>query len=127
MATVFLASALGWYLVVFGLFILLRKEHLASVMKELMGHRDLFFILAIFTFTLGLLMVLSHNVWIMGWPVVVTLFCWLILISGLIRLFFPEYAIKMAQSFLNQPRRMVVAAILFILLGIYLLAHIYYW
>jgi uncharacterized protein YjeT (DUF2065 family) len=96
-------------------------------MREILGRRDALFILALLTFLLGLLMVLSHNVWVMDWPVIVTLFSWLVLVSGIIRLFFPEQATKMGQEFLNKPVAMRVIAVVFLLIGIYLLAHIYYW
>lgn len=127
MATVFLASVVGWYLVVFGLLLLLRQEHMILVSRDILARRDVFFILALVTFLIGLLMVLSHNIWIMGWPVIVTVLSWLVLISGVIRLFFPEQAPKLGQSLLNKPVGINVLALILIVIGIYLLAHVYYW
>lgn len=127
MITLFLASVLGWYLVAFGLLVLLRSEHLFSVTREVLARRDLFFVLAVITFILGLLMVMSHNIWLMGWPVIVTIIGWLVLISGFIRLFFPEQAIQLGQAFFSKSLYLKSAAIVCLLIGLYLLLHVYYW
>lgn len=126
MATLFLATVIGWYMVIFSLLMLCRHEHVKSVMTDIMANRGMFFILAIMTFVLGLLMVASHNIWVMGWPVIITIFSWLVLISGIIRLFFPDKAPTMGRSFINEPMRMNIAAIVFLLIGVYLLSHVYY-
>ena len=126
MTTIFLATAIGWYMVVSSVLVLSRADHIRSVMGRIIGDKGQFFILALLTFLLGLLMVVSHNIWVMGWPVVVTLLSWLVLISGLIRLFFPDTGPKMGLSFINNPMKMTTAAIIFLLIGLYLLAHVYY-
>lgn len=74
MATFYLAAVIGWYLVIVSLFLLFRHEAVNAAMSEIISQRGLLFILAIITIILGLLMVVGHNVWVMGWPVVVTLF-----------------------------------------------------
>lgn len=126
MVTTFLAAVIGWYLVIICLFMLFRYDLIKSIAHDIMSQRGLFFIVAILTLILGLMMVVSHNIWVMGWPVVVTLFSWLVLISGIIRLFRPEIAMKMGQSFLNDPNRIKIASIVLLLLGLFLLLHVYY-
>lgn len=124
MATTFLATVIGWYMVTFGLLILLRSEHVKSVIADVMGQRGLFFILAVITLILGLLMVASHNVWVMAWPVAVTIICWLVLISGVLRLFMPD-AQKWGKSFSQEPMRLKIAAVVFLIYGGYLLFNVY--
>ncbi|RUR18515.1 hypothetical protein ELY21_07375 [Legionella sp. km535] len=126
MTTLFLATVIGWYLVIVGLYSLFQYEQLKSVAAEIMGQRGLFFVLAIMTLILGLLLVTSHNIWVMSWPVVITIFSWLVLISGLIRMFCPDTANKMRQSFLNNPVKMKIAAVVSLLVGLFLLFHVYY-
>lgn len=43
-------------------------------------------------FVAGLAIVRVHNHWIRGWPVVVTLVGWFVMLGGLGRMFFPEAA-----------------------------------
>ena len=126
MNTVFLATVMGWYLVITSVFLLARYDYARSVMADVMAQRGLLFTLAIITLVIGLLLVVTHNVWFMSWPVVITILSWLILIGGLIRLFCPESAIRMGQALLDDPIKMRVAAIIFLLIGLYLLMKVYY-
>ena len=126
MTTLFLATVIGWYLVIVSLYSLFQYEQLKANAAEIMGQRGLFFVLAIITLILGLLMVTSHNIWVMGWPVVITVFSWLVLISGVIRMFCPDTANKMRQSFMDNPIKMKIAAVVFLLIGLFLLFQVYY-
>ena len=126
MATTFLATVIGWYLVVFSCLILFKHQHVKAIVTNIAKQPGQFFILALFTFIIGLLMVVSHNFWILEWSVVITLFSWLILIGGLYRLFCQEAAQKTALAFVKKPLRMRVTAIVLLVIGLYLLAHIYF-
>lgn len=126
MITFFLATVLGWFLVILGLFLLFRHDHIKVVLQDVMGNSGLFFVFALLTVILGLLMVISHNFWLMGWPVVVTILGWLVLVSGLLRLICPETAVKIGQSFVSQPIRMQIAGVVWLIIGLFLLFHVYY-
>ncbi|KTD64333.1 hypothetical protein [Legionella spiritensis] len=126
MSTLFLATVIGWYLVIVSLFLLFRRETMRTIMAEILAQRALVFVLAVFTLILGLLMVTSHNIWVMAWPVVVTLISWLVLISGLLRFFCPDTAIKMGRSFLNHPTGMNVTTVIFLIIGLFLLFQVYF-
>ncbi|KTD04680.1 Integral membrane protein (PIN domain superfamily) [Legionella geestiana] len=126
MATQFLVMVLGWYLVVVSVFLVMRQEELRAVMHEVISNRGLFFVLAFITLILGLMMVVSHNIWMMGWPVLVTLFSWLVLLTGLFRLFYPSMAMSVAKSFLDNPVRMRMTGVLLFVLGLFFLMKAYY-
>lgn len=125
MNTEFLATVIGWYLVAVSLLMLFRLEQMKPIMTEIMEQRGLLFVLAIITFILGLLMVISHNVWVMAWPVAVTIVSWLVLIGGVLRLFCPDSVIKMGKSFIDNRIRMKIAGLVSLIVGLYLLAHVY--
>lgn len=124
--TMFLATVLGWYFVILSLFILFRHEQLRLVMTDLLKQRALFFVLAIITIILGLMMVTSHNIWIMDWPVMITVLSWMVLINGLMRLFFYDAISKKAASCLERPCKMRTGGIVILVLGLFLLYHVYY-
>jgi hypothetical protein len=126
MITLFLATVIGWYLIIVGLFLLIRPELAKTVTLEVMEHSGTLFMIAIITLILGLLLVASHNLWIMGWPVAITVFSWLVLIGGLVRLFYPELTLKMGKTFLENPIKMKISAVVTILIGLFFLAHVYY-
>ena len=46
----------------------------------------------------GLAVVLSHNVWVLNWPLIITLLGWIAVISGALRIFAPDRAIKIGKK-----------------------------
>ena len=126
MSTVLLAVILGWFLVMLGTLILFQRENFAAAMTEAVEHRGIFVILAVFTFIIGLILVSIHNIWVMDLQVVITIIAWLILLNGLFRLFCQATAMKWMRSFLNHRGWMITAAIVFFLLGLFLLSGAYF-
>lgn len=126
MNTLFLATVVGWYLVIVGVYLLLKFDHVKVVMGDIMAQHGLLFILAIITLIIGLLMVASHNIWVMGWPVVITILSWLVLLSGLLRLFLPDVAINMGRSFVDNPIKMKISASISLIIGLFLLFKVYF-
>lgn len=126
MSTMFLALIIGWYLVIVSLFMLFQYEHARSVIADVLAHRGLFFIVAIITIIIGLILVVSHNYWVMGWPTIITVISWLILISGLLRLFLPDVAIKMANTVISNPMNFRIMAVINLIIGVFLIAWRYY-
>lgn len=124
--SIFLAKVIGWYFVITSVFTLTRQDAMKSLIGDIIAERALMFFIAVVTLILGLLLVLSHNVWLMGWPVMITIVAWLVLIAGLIRLFAPEYSIKMAQWWLRNPAYFITVTVICLLLGIYLLYMAYF-
>ena len=55
MNTMFLATVIGWFLVIVSIFLFFRHEHMKSVMDDVIAHPGLFFVFAVFTLILGLL------------------------------------------------------------------------
>lgn len=125
MITLFLATFLGWFLVILSFVFLFRTEPMKAVATNVIKDPGLFFIFALMTVIIGLFVVVSHNYWIMGWPVVVTILGWLILINGLFRLFFSERAVKLAKSVLKSTKKMRIAGIINLIIGLFLLVHVY--
>lgn len=126
MVTTFLATVIGWYLIITCLFVLLKYEQIKPLVAEVLASRGQFMVLAVFTIIMGLLLVASHNIWVMGWPVIITIFSWMVLISGIMRLYFPEIAIDINHKLYDKPVIMKVVCVIFIVIGVYLLLHVYY-
>lgn len=124
--TYFLATVLGWYLVIMSLLLIFRRNIVTAAMSDVMAQPGLLLVIAFITLILGLLMVASHNVWVMGWPVVVTLFGWLALISGLIRLFCPEVVHKMWHKMEASAATFTIVGIVLLLIGLFLLFKVYW-
>lgn len=108
-------------MVIMSFFLVFRRGEMKSLMKDILSQPALYFVIAIVTLILGLLMVTSHNIWVMGWPVVVTVIAWMVLISGILRLLFPEFAGKMGRKCIESAYGLWVTASVNFIIGAYLL------
>ena len=48
-------------------------------------------------FIAGLAIVRAHNLWVRGWPVLITLSGWFLILLGLFRMFYPELQLEAAK------------------------------
>lgn len=90
--SLFLAKVLGLYLVIFGLALLYNRASMVKAVNEVFSNSGCALLLAIMTLIVGILLVVSHNVWVMAWPVAITILAWLILLKGVMRLYCPAKA-----------------------------------
>src|SRR5262245_4110813 len=80
--------AVGW--LAFGLSHLLYPGKWAGLFLPLREREAGGFLLALFNMPLGLMVVLGHNVWVWGIPVVVTLAGWVMILKSVVYLLFPR-------------------------------------
>jgi uncharacterized protein YjeT (DUF2065 family) len=125
METMFLATIMGWVMLVIGFLFLFKHEHIKAVMSDLIAHPGPFFVFALMTFILGLLLVVTHNHWTMGWSVVLTILGWLVLLNGLFRLLFSHTATKIGKSLLHHPVKLQFIGAVLLVVGVFLLYHVY--
>lgn len=90
--TQFLAQVFGIYLAIMCIALVLRHGAIKAAGWQMVSQPPILLFSAIFTLMLGLALVLTHNVWVMDWPVLVTIICWMVFIKGLFLLFFPQKA-----------------------------------
>jgi len=88
--TIFLSRLIGLYCILVMPSMVLYRQATVNWMTALLNNAALMWVLSVITLTIGLAMVLAHNVWSGGaLPVIVTLVGWATLIKGLLFLFFP--------------------------------------
>ena len=116
--SIFLAKVLGLYLVIVPLAVLVNRKHLPRLVEEFSTNVGLNILASIFALVLGLLLVVSHNVWTADWRVLVTILGWLTLAKGVVRLLFLERMQKL--SALSLKPWWAVVLVLFVLVGLYL-------
>ena len=88
--SVFLAKLLGPFFAVVGISVLMNADAFRAIVKELLKSPSLIFLTGLITLPAGIAIVLTHNVWVADWPVLVTLIGWLAVISGVARIFAPK-------------------------------------
>lgn len=74
----------------------------------------------ILLFVAGLAIVRVHNVWVGGWPVLVTVLGWVAIVSGLARMLFPTQLAAIAAAVAQRPGGIIAGAIILLVLGAFL-------
>ena len=119
--TLFLAKVFGLYLLIVGLHLPLRRRELGALFASFVENRALVYLASVLALILGLLLVVGHNLWVAGWPVIVTLLSWLVLLKALAGLLLPHEATAAWVRRFNGPAWFVVGGPLWAALGLFLL------
>ena len=88
--SIFLAKLLGPILLIAGIAMLVNRKELDALAQELLRSSLLLFLLGLIDFSVGLAIVLNHNVWIADWRVLITLLGWLLIVRGAVRVLIPD-------------------------------------
>jgi hypothetical protein len=120
--TIFLSRLIGLYCILVVPSMVLQRQATVDWMAALFNNAALMWVLSVITLTIGLAMVLAHNVWSGGaLAVVVTLVGWAALIKGLLFLFLPSgVESALILSVLRNPLLFYVWMTPSLLIGVYL-------
>lgn len=118
--TLFLAKVFGGYFLVVGLSMALRRKELGALFAAFAEDRALTYLTSVFALILGLVLVASHNLWTGGWPVIITLLSWLVLIKAILYLLLPFDAMARVVKVFNRPAWYTVGGAITAGLGLFL-------
>ena len=97
-----IAQILGPILLVIALGMVVNRQTYIAMAKDFLASPALIYLAGLLTLTAGLAIVLSHNLWVMGWPVVITIFGWLAIVGGFFRMAFPNIVARIGQSMIEK-------------------------
>lgn len=97
--SVMLAQLLGIFLTVMGLGMLLNKQHMREVAANIPSNPGAQFAATLVPLLFGTYLVVAHNYWIAGWPVLVTIVGWFIFLVGVFRALFPAFWLARVKQF----------------------------
>ena len=119
--TTFLAKLLGLFSIVIGLAMIARRQEMVASVDALVHSPTFLLIAGLIALTIGLAMVLAHNIWSGGvLPIIATIIGWLILIRGLILAFLPAAMVANLFEAMHFSRLLYLYASISVVLGIYL-------
>ena len=125
--SIFLAKLFGLYTVIVCSAVLLRHRELPVIVDGFFRDPAFSLFSGAVILILGLLVVLSHNIWEMSYHGVITLFGWITLMKGVARLFLPHATL---QSFARNAVKSVwyfPSLLAFLVLGTWLTAVGFGW
>ncbi len=119
--SIFLAKFWGWLLVIICLIFLLRKKVLLEELFRLVEDKGFALVSGYIALIFGLVTVVLHNVWVADWRVVITIFGWLSLTKGIVRIGFPEVPQRLVPAFKDKPLLTQILLVIAVLLGAWLI------
>ena len=116
----FLSKVIGIYLVIIGAAILVNMHQFNNYVNALINDVPSMFIAGFFTLILGILMVVSHNIWQWNWRIIITILAWTTLLKGSAIILYPQCIHKITILFMQNTDISYMAAGLILGLGILL-------
>jgi hypothetical protein len=86
--SIFLGQYLGIGLIVMSLAFLLNTKHHEKACNEVAENSTFWILVSSIMFFVGMLLVFTHNLWVLDWRALITLIGWMLLVSGILRLCF---------------------------------------
>lgn len=123
--TLFLAQAIGLYLVIVAIVMLARAGYYRDLLTHVKVGSSAIVVAATLGLILGILLVLVHNLWIWQSEVLITLVAWCVLIKSVLWLSFPEFMVDLTHKVYAGWGYYVIAIIAGII-GVVLMAHGFY-
>src|SRR5262249_8085476 len=104
-----IAGLIGPLLAAMGVAMLINRNLFPSMIGEVAHNYALIFLSGLLILLAGLAIVRVHNVWIGGWRVLVTALGWLAVVSGLVRMWFPQAAAPIAEALAGNTAALSIA------------------
>ena len=116
---VFIARLIGPAFVAVGLSILANGPFYTALILEAVHSPTLIYFSGLLALAPGLAILNVHRTW-NGWPVIVTIIGWLMVIGGVIRLVLPATTATLASDLYSKPFVLLIVALVVLVVGAYL-------
>src|SRR3989344_3183945 len=118
--SLYLAKVIGLFSVISGVAVLAHYKELIRLEAEAIKNPLYVYFSGFIALILGLLMTVAHPVWTSDWRVIITILGWLLLLKGVLRIFFPGKVIRLI-TIKEHNKWFISGEIVFVLVGIFLL------
>ena len=118
--SIVLARIIGPFLVVASVSILLNAKACQRMYKEYVKSPGLTYLAGTYALLLGLLMIQFHNLWVAGWPIIITILAWMSVLKGVLILIFPNYIKRFTKLFTSNPTILRVDGVVILVIGLFL-------
>jgi uncharacterized membrane protein len=115
-----LARFIGPYIILIGIGLLLNRKTFRKIMEDFPKNHSLVFVTGLMTFVAGLSIVLFHNIWVLDWRLVITLFGWVALIKGAWLVLLPETLNKTTALYVANFKLVLIPWFIMLLVGFFL-------
>ncbi len=117
--SIFLAKVIGLFVAISALAILARYKKSLELQHEAAKSPIFIYTSGFSILILGVLLVVSHSVWVWDWRLIITILGWAVLFKGTLRIFFPDIVRRLIEK-KKGDRRFMLAEVGVLLVGLYL-------
>ena len=115
-----IAGLMGPSLIALAAALLINLGSMSTLLEAVSRDPAIVLVSGVLAFVAGLAVVRVHNHWAADWAVVVTIFGWLLLIGGLVRMLFPIRLAELAATLSPSTGLIVGEAVVFLVIGAFL-------
>ena len=109
--SIFLAKLIGPVMLAAAIGLLLNQASYRAMARDFLDSPPLIYVSGVLVMTAGLAIVLYHNVWALDWRVIITLFGWMGLIGGAIRIICFGWVKRVGEAMLDKPLTMTIGGV----------------
>ena len=109
--SIFIARIFGLCYLILGAGLLFNRKAFQQVMGDFCKNAALVFFAGMFTLVIGVVIILTHNIWVANWTVIITIIGWLGLIKGIWIIVFPNTVSKFMQAYQKNENLLIIHSI----------------
>lgn len=80
-----------------GVSLFVNRARMTQIFKDLTDSPGMIFMAGVLALALGIALVTFHNIWVADWRAFITVYGWIALVAGVVRIVFPDAAIGMGK------------------------------
>jgi uncharacterized membrane protein len=116
-STFFLARLMGPVMIAVGVGVFVNASTYRSLAEEFLRSRALIYLSGLLAMTAGMAVVLTHNVWVANWPVLITVLGWLAVFGGAVRIICPQSVERIGRKMLANSMALTAAGAIWLAAG----------
>ena len=120
----FIAGLAGPVFLSLGVSMLINRDMFPDIVHQISNSVPLIIVTGVISLVAGLAIVQNHDTW-SGWPAIITLIGWLLVIGGVLRIVFPRQLASIAGSIAGNPGLLIIPATFITALGLFLCVKAY--
>jgi len=109
--SVFIARIFGLCYLILGAGFVFNRKAFQRVMDDFCKNAALLFYGGLLALVIGVVIILTHNVWVANWTVIITIIGWIALIKGIWIIVFPNTVPKFMQAYQKNENLLMVHSI----------------
>ena len=117
---IWISKFLGPLMLVLSIPMIITPTSLQETTRRFLADRPLVLISGVLAMTAGLSIVNTHNVWVLDWTLIVTLFGWALVLGGALRIVAPGVVDKVGSEMMDRPTMTRIVGAFWALLGAFL-------